>query len=253
MPVKSTERLYRAREFAERAGVTVRTLHHYDRVGLLKPSGRTAAGYRLYGEADLARLQQVVTLKFIGLSLTQIKDLLGNRSFELTTALHLQHELLQEKRRQLDTALDAIARAERAMSSGQADWDALKKIVEVIEMQSNVDWKKYYSDEAQAKLAARRAADPGEAERGQRDWAALIAEVEQAVREGVDPASERAQALAARWQALIASFTGGDRQVEAGLKRFYADQANWPSSFKKPYSDEAGAFICRANELKNSR
>lgn len=66
--------LYRASEFAALTGVTVRALHHYDRVGLLKPTGRSAAGYRLYGAGDFARLQQVLTLKFIGLPLRQIKE-----------------------------------------------------------------------------------------------------------------------------------------------------------------------------------
>lgn len=61
--------MYRVSDFAEKAGITVRTLHHYDRLGLLKPSGRTEAGYRLYGERAFARLQQIVTLKFIGLPL----------------------------------------------------------------------------------------------------------------------------------------------------------------------------------------
>ena len=65
--------VYRVSEFAEKAGVTVRTLHHYDRLGLLKPSGRTIAGYRLYGDRDFARLQQIVTLKFIGLPLRQTR------------------------------------------------------------------------------------------------------------------------------------------------------------------------------------
>ena len=65
--------MYRVSDFAEKAGVTVRTLHHYDRLGLLKPSGRTEAGYRLYGERDFGRLQQIVTLKFIALPLRQIK------------------------------------------------------------------------------------------------------------------------------------------------------------------------------------
>jgi DNA-binding transcriptional MerR regulator len=69
--------LYQAKEFAALTGVTVRALHHYDRLGLLKPSGRTASGYRLYGAGDVARLQQIVTLKFIGLSLKQIKEVLG--------------------------------------------------------------------------------------------------------------------------------------------------------------------------------
>ena len=57
--------MYRVSEFAEKAGVTVRTLHHYDRMGLLKPSGRTGAGYRLYGERDFARLQQIVIIPWV--------------------------------------------------------------------------------------------------------------------------------------------------------------------------------------------
>ncbi|MDT5294824.1 MAG: MerR family transcriptional regulator, thiopeptide resistance regulator, partial [Acidobacteriota bacterium] len=69
---RAKERLYRASEFAALTGVTVRTLHHYDRTGLLKPTGRTPVGYRLYGERDFARLQQILTLKFIGLPLDEI-------------------------------------------------------------------------------------------------------------------------------------------------------------------------------------
>ena len=64
--------LYQAHEFAELAGVTIRTLHHYDRLGLLKPSRRTEAGYRLYSESDLVRLEQIIVLKFLGLPLKRI-------------------------------------------------------------------------------------------------------------------------------------------------------------------------------------
>lgn len=85
-------------------------------------------------------------------------------------------------------------------------------------------------------------------EQGQRDWAALFKEVEAAVAAGVNPASERAQGLARRWQILIDAFAGGSAAVAAGLKKLYADQSNWPSTFKKPYSDEVGAFICKAVE-----
>jgi DNA-binding transcriptional MerR regulator len=94
------ETLYQAHEFARRSGVTVRTLHHYDdRLGLLKPSRYTQAGYRLYSERDLARLQQIVTLKFIGLSLKEIKGTLSQKSFDLATALRAQREIITEKAR----------------------------------------------------------------------------------------------------------------------------------------------------------
>jgi DNA-binding transcriptional MerR regulator len=151
--------MFKVSEFAEKAGVTVRTLHHYDRLGLLKPSERNRAGYRLYGERDLVRLQQIATLKFIGLSLKQIKDVLDGRDLDLPATLSLQRRLLTDKRRQIELALRAIEEAERSVGSSRTpDWTALKKIIEVMEMQTNNEWmKKYYSDEAQAKIGQKAA------------------------------------------------------------------------------------------------
>ena len=68
--------MHRASEFADLAGVTVRTLHHYDRLGLLKPH-RNGSGYRLYRESDLERLEQIVALKFLGLPLKDIRESAG--------------------------------------------------------------------------------------------------------------------------------------------------------------------------------
>ncbi len=249
-PLNSTRATYRIGDFAIRAGVTVRTLHHYDRLGLLKPQGRTGGGYRVYSDADLVRLEQIVALKFVGLSLKQIGDILERHPCDLLTVLRTQRQVMSEKRRQVDRAIAAIEEAERVVDSSQSDesdavLNALTNIIEVLEMEQNMDWtNKYYSPEARAKLAERN--DPELMREGEQRWAALMAEVEEAVREQVDPASERASVLARRWSELILSFTGGDPQVQAGLKKLYADQQNWPSTFKKPYSDEAGRFICAA-------
>ncbi|HXJ96896.1 MAG TPA: MerR family transcriptional regulator [Terriglobia bacterium] len=261
--------LYQARQFAVRAGVTVRALHHYDRLGLLKPSGRTSAGYRLYAESDLARLQQIVTLKFIGFSLKQIRDLLHRKAFDLPVMLRLQRKIIEEKRSRLDLAIQAIERAEHVAAShaqkaavagtrrrtmrvpdAGTDWEVFRQIIEVINMQQDTEWtKKYYSDTALSDLAERgKQWTPEMLRQVEQDWAALIQEVEAANAAGENPASDHAQALAARWQKLLAGFTGGNPEVQAGLKRLYADQQNWPSSFKKPYSDEACAFIGKAME-----
>ena len=232
-------RLYKAQEFAERAGVTVRTLHHYDRLGLLAPSGRTEAGYRLYGDRDLVRLEQILALKFIGFPLREIRRLLKRDAKDLPGALRRQRTMILEKRRLLDLAAEAIQRAETA-----PDWAAIQKIIEVIHMQDNMEWaKKYYSEQARASLADRQVSAEV-IEQGQRNWAVLIKDVEAAL--GEDPASPRAQALAARWRKLIEAFTGGNPEVQAGLNKLYQDQANWPATMKKPYSDEVGAFMCRA-------
>jgi MerR family transcriptional regulator, thiopeptide resistance regulator len=244
--MSKTDNLYRASEFARMTGVTVRALHHYDSLGILKPTGRTAAGYRLYGERDVARLQQIVTLKFIGFPLKQIKSLLDHNALDLQTTLRLQREILGERRRQIEAAIEAIERAERQIASGhESEGEALCKIIEVIEMQNNWEWvKKYYTEEQLAELKAR--GTPEVLERGERAWALLIKEVEQAVAEGVDPSSERAQALAARWNGLIEEFTGGNPEILKSLKRLYSDEANWPRGAQKPYTDAVGQFISRA-------
>ncbi len=241
--------MYRVSDFAEKAGVTVRTLHHYDRLGLLKPSGRTEAGYRLYGERDFARLQQIVTLKSIGLPLRQIKDLLDLSDLDLASTLRLQRRLLLEKRLQLEAAIQAIEDAERSLKSSRApDLAALKKIIEVMERQNAMEWtKKYYSEEAQAKIAERaRTWTPELQTKVEQDWKALIADVEAAIAAKSDPAGAEALTLAKRWSELVRGFTGGDAGIQQGLNKLYADQGSWPSSFQKPFSDEVWEYIKKA-------
>jgi DNA-binding transcriptional MerR regulator len=255
--------MYRVSEFAEKAGVTVRTLHHYDRLGLLKPSGRTGTGYRLYNERDFLRLQQIVTLKFIGFPLQQIKELLDRNDLDLATTLRFQREALLERRRQLDMAIEAIDNAERsAGSSQQPDWEALKKIIEVMEMQNNMEWsKKYYSDEAQAKVAERaKAWTPELQAKVTQDWKELLRDVEAALGRGEDPAGPRGRELAERWSKLVGGFTGGDPEVQQGLNRMYADQSNWPSSAQNFFTDlpqlfnpEVQSFIQKAMAANKAR
>lgn len=251
--MEGTKVLYQASEFAELAGVTVRALHHYDRLGLLKPSGRTASGYRLYGERDFVRLQQIVTLKFIGLPLKQIKNVLERESFDLSRALQIQREILGEKRRQLEMAIRAIERAESRIASGaEPGWEMVRNIIEVIEMQNNWDWvKRYYTEEQLQELSER--ATPEVLEKGQRDWAVLLKDVEAAMSEGVDPSSDRARALASRWSELIERFTGGNPAIAESLSNLYKDQANWPAHAEKPYSDDAAGFIRRAQASQHPK
>ena len=130
--MKTNEATYQAQQFATRAGVTVRTLHHYDRLGLLRPSGYTAAGYRLYRESDLGRLQQIVTLKFIGFSLKEIKVLLKQNGRDLATALRRQRIIINQKMHHLGMAVEAIEKAEQVISHEEPDWEAFKKIIGVL-------------------------------------------------------------------------------------------------------------------------
>jgi MerR family transcriptional regulator, thiopeptide resistance regulator len=243
----TAQRLHHAKEFASKTGVTVRTLHVYDRLGLLKPATRTESGYRLYGDAELERLEQILALRFVGFRLDTIKELLHGPRWPLVVALRMQREVVAQRRRELDAAIDAIEEAERALSTDtSADrWNTLRTVIEALKMDNDYSWtKKYYNEEARAKLAERMKETPKEAvEQGQRDWAALIAEVEEAAARDEDPSSEHAQALAKRWSDLVRQFTRGDADIHSGLNRMWSDSTYWPKDFKRPWSDAADAFI----------
>jgi DNA-binding transcriptional MerR regulator len=240
--------LFRAKEFATKAGVTVRTLHVYDRVGLLKPAARTDAGYRLYGESELERLEQIVALRFVGFGLDQIKLLFQGPERSLIDALRMQREIIAQQKRKLESAIGAIDEATRSLASdaGADRWKTLRQVIEVFIMHNDWSWTQHYYTEAdRAKLAEHmKDTSPETVEQGQRDWAALIAEVEAAKYE--DPAGEHAQALVKRWRELIVQFTRGDAGIQKGLNRLWSDPTHWPKDFKKPWSDEADDFIKRA-------
>ena len=226
-------KLYQVREFAQLAGVSVRALHHYDRLGLLKPS-RTDAGYRLYYLRDLERLEQIVALKFLGIPLKQIRMMFRLGTNGMSESLRMQRRVLEEKRRLLDSAIRAIEEAEKATAPGnRLDSAILQKIIEVIEMQDNMDWsKRYYSEEAQAKIEERKKLwSPENQELWTKEWTDLFRDVEAAL--GEDPASSRAQALAARWKKLVEGFAGGDPQITAGLSKMYQDRPNWPANMQQ--------------------
>ncbi len=247
------ERTYLPHEFARRAGVTVRALHHYDRLGLLKPSGRTRARYRVYTDRDFGRLEQIIALKFIGFPLSQIFELLRRKDIDLAAALRHQCQILAEKRDHLDRAVRAIEHAEKVVAEGgEPDWEPFRKVIEVIQMQTRKDWmKKYYTEEQIASLRQRWTPEvQAESEQG---WNSLAADTEAAIAQGIEPASPTGLKLAERRRALLAMFTGGDAGIEKSLQNLFADKANWPATFKKPYSDAVDTFLCRAAEaLKKS-
>ena len=122
-------------------------------------------------------------------------------------------------------------------------------------METKNDWmEKYHTEESRAKVEARKHLwSPELQERVSRQWNELIAEVEAAL--GEDPASEKAQRLAARWKALVEGFTGGDPDISASVGRMWADRANWPADMqqKSPLiKPEVYGFIQRAAAAKKN-
>lgn len=105
-------------EVASLAGITVRTLHHYDEIGLVRPSGRTHAGYRLYDRAAVERLQEVLFYRALDFSLDEIARVIDDPTYDRSTALREQHQLLAERVEQTSRLLKAVEAAMNAHDNG---------------------------------------------------------------------------------------------------------------------------------------
>ena len=105
---------------AELAGVTVRTLHHYDEIGLVRPSARTAAGYRAYSAGDVERLREVLAYRRLGFGLREVADLVGDPSADAVAHLRRLRGLLLEQRDRADAMVTAIDRELKARAKGMA-------------------------------------------------------------------------------------------------------------------------------------
>ena len=230
---------FRIKEFAKLAGVTVRALHHYDRLKLLSPAHRSEAGYRLYCHQDLGRLERILVLRYLGLSLREIAALLntpaGRGAEPLTVTLARQRATLGERRDGLDRILRAIEHAQRrAQDPAESEWLLYQTILKEIEMQEATDWtEKYYSPKAVEALRERRAALTPEqyAEIGAR-WKALFADIQSALDREVPPDSAEGRALVARWMRLGDEFTQGDPEILEGYQRLHNDESHWPDDEK---------------------
>ncbi len=241
--------MLRIQEFAKLANVTVRTLHHYDRLGLLSPALRSASGYRLYRIEDLAHLERSLVLRYLGISLREIATLLATgeskqaassqspQAASLSATLDRQASVLRERRDGIDRVLHAIDRArEQLRAESTPDWALYQTILKEIAMQENQDWtQKYYSPEAHQTIAERKQLwSPELQQKITADWQQMYADVQDALDRHLEPASPEGKALAARWIKLVEAFTGGSKPVLEGLNSLYADRANWPAQKLDP-------------------
>jgi len=227
--------MFRIQQFAKLAHVTVRTLHHYDRIGLLSPTHRSAGGYRLYRTEDLAQLERILVLRYLGLSLREIADLLaaGGLANEhtLPATLARQVAVLRERRAGIDRVLNAVERAQlQARHTTEPDWALYQIILKEIQMQTEQKWsEKYYTPEARTAIEESAKAFTSDVQNEITvKWQQMYGDVQSAIDHAVIPGSDEGKALAARWMTLVGDFTGGKPEVLQGLNKLYADRANWP-------------------------
>jgi DNA-binding transcriptional MerR regulator len=204
---------------AAATGVTVRTLRHYDSLGLLVPSERTSGGYRLYADADLQRLYRILALRRMGLALDAIGAALDGEGDDPRPAIRRHLAQLEEQVRLAETLRTRLTRILDVLD--RADEPSGDLFIDVIEGMTTME--RYYTPEQLEQLAQRRQAlGPEAIEAVQREWAELYAEVERHIAAGTDPAAPEVQALSRRSDELIERFTGGDpdpRLAAAAVRR----------------------------------
>jgi DNA-binding transcriptional MerR regulator len=234
---------YSIGQVAALAGVTVRTLHHYDDVGLLTPGGRTAAGYRLYDDADLVRLRDVLSYRELGFSLEQVRSILDDPRADPASHLRNQCRLVRERIARLEQVLGHLEKMLEAHSMG---------INLTPEEQLEVFGENWTGDEYAAEAEQRwgdtdawRQSQQRSSAMSKDDWLAvkaetdaLEAELAAAMSDGVAATDERAMDLAERHRLSIERFYDVSYEMHRGLGEMYVADPR----FTRHYDDRAAGL-----------
>ncbi|WP_151770951.1 MerR family transcriptional regulator [Streptomyces abyssomicinicus] len=213
-------------ELAQATGVTVRALHHYDEIGLLRAGERTASGHRRYTAADLRRLYRVRTLRSLGMPLEEIKRMLGAPEDLAGTRalLAAQLEQLTAQAERLQQLVRQVGGLLRQLDTGALpDPDQFMTTLEMISMLDS-----YFTDEQREELARRRdALGPDAVEEARSRFAGLVEQLLGHVRDDTPVDDPGVQDLLRRWEELGSAFhaegAGGER-TKAAARRMWQDQ-----------------------------
>jgi len=225
-------------ELARLAGVTVRTLHHYDRIGLVRPSERTSAGYRSYDGHDLDRLQQVLLYRELGFPLEEVATLVDDPDADPAAHLRRQHRLLRER---LERTQAMVAAVEKEMEARQMGISLTPE--ERFEVFG--DWlPEQYAEEAEQKwgdTAAWAQSQRRTAAMSKEDWLRVKAETDDvegrfaaALTAGVAADSGQAMDLAEEHRQQISrNFYDCSPELHAGLGRMYVEDPRFTAYYER--------------------
>lgn len=202
-------------ELAKRAGMTVRTLHHYEQTGLLTPSARSAAGYRLYDLAAVQRLHMIKALAQAGLELAAIKEHLDCGSLSLSDLLMQQITTLDTQLRTISTLRERLVLLRDELGSGrEPDLESWLQTLELMKM-----YDRWFSPQELQTLPFAE-----QDEQRNQIWQALVMEAPRLMQEGCPPDSPSAMALATRWMERLELDTAGRPEFLTRLNEMHATE-----------------------------
>ncbi|WP_377890562.1 MerR family transcriptional regulator [Alkalihalobacillus sp. R86527] len=229
----------KVKEVADLVGISVRTLHHYDAIGLLSPAETTEAGYRFYSEHDLETLQQILFFKELGFSLKEIQRILEDPAFDRKEALELQRRMLVEKRSHVDHMITTIDKTIKEMMgeiemTNEEKFEGMNFDHNPYEEEARRRWGDEKVDESKGKIKGMSK------EKLSEDWDAIYTRLAK-LRHG-SPDSAEAQEAIHEWYEFLNNF--GDYSYEAfrGLGQMYVDDERFTKNIDK-YGEGLAIFM----------
>ena len=207
-------------ELARLTGLTIRTLHHYDRIGLLSPSARTPAGYRLYQHSDMDRLHRIMALRKFGLSLAEIANALAGPDLPLSAIVAQQIAMLERQIAQASTLRARLCTLQAQLAQGQAP--ELAEWLTTMELMTMYD--KYFSHEELQQLPLLSDAAV------EQEWKALVGRVRAVKDAGAGAGDAQAQALATEWMVKLVRDTGAHPGLFARLNSMHEQEPSMQAS-----------------------
>ena len=231
----------KVKEVADLVGISVRTLHHYDEIGVLIPEETTEAGYRVYSDENLETLQQILFFKELGFPLKKIKEIIDSPSFDRQEALEMQHNMLLEKKRRLDKMIRTIektiqhSKGEMQMSN-QEKFEGFDFSHNPYEQEAREKWGDKAVDEANEKAKNMTAFDQEKFNEIYHNLAAI---------RNLSPDSKEAQEGINEWYQLLNQMGNYSLEAFKGLGQMYVDDERFTKNIDQ-FGDGLAKFMCDA-------
>lgn len=243
--------MFKVKEVAVFTGVSVRTLHHYDRIGLLNPETTTLAGHRLYTERNLERLQQILFFKEMDFTLLEIKEILDRPDFDRKESLMKHKEMLLAKKKRLEEMIDTVEKTIHSIEGGtkMADKDMFNGFdmteIEKHQKKYSQEAKEKYGKEAVEKVEERTSSYSNE------DWGNIQAKTDNFYKRVIDrmdhgPEDPLVQQAVAEWRQLITdNYYDCTVDIFRGLGDLYVDDPRFTKNIDK-HKEGLSAFLREA-------
>lgn len=252
MAETSKTKLYKIKEVANLAGVTVRTLHHYDAINLLKPCYISDSGYRFYGNEELEKLQQILFFRELDFSLDEIKNILNSPDFDKAHCLGVHRQLLIEKRQRLNNIIASLDKTLISLEGGKEM--SKKEMFKPFDMKDIENHKAKYAQETKERYGnsdAYKESQKKTAKYGKADWENIMGEAGEiysnlAKLMNRDPSDKEVQILVEQWRNHITkNFYNCTPEIFRGLALMYTADERFTENIDK-YGDGLAQFLSDA-------